>query len=350
MKLVVLALAFPLLLAFPAVSAFELGGFQIMDGSKIEGEYLIAGFEGVISCFSQGRHVMDIIYENDSIEISIKFFDTLLERNPLLREEIKKAIMPITIKGSALTLEYDGCLIELHNTPARFLEVRADKIILSKLKYDINATDAHMIKLEGRNFSAILISNNPLSIDRNITAYGCIMLFSYSLIGGEDEKKIEDAFRNKYIGGEITIVGYDEKNETDCISYFGNISIQPIELREGKIVLKIRGENVSGGKVVKVNLGKKICLSDKIEVRFDGKEINKASSFEDVLNPNDDKIYPEYYQLQSEEGVFILISIPHFSEYEVSIAFIVENLVGNAMAISFGMLVILLAAFYMFKK
>lgn len=338
----------PITLAFD-LESFDLGKFEIENG-KISGEYLPAEFEK-ISCFSQGRHMMDIIYENNSIEISIQFSDALeriAERDPLLKEELKKAFMPIDISGPSFTVRYGDCTVELHAISIRFLKICADKIIFSSEGYTIQKIDENMIKMEKENFSAVLISDNHMDIDDNITAYGNLMLFSFSNIAKEE---IKEAFKNKFIGGEITIDGYDIKNNTDSISYFGNVSIEPVSIGEKKILLNVKGDADSGGKVIKINLGNKVCLSDEFSVKFEGKEISKADSFEDVLNPNDDSLYPEYYKLQSPgEGVFILISIPHFSEYQVSIEFIVENVAGNTLAILFGLFVIFFAAFYIFRS
>lgn len=345
MRLLVMLILF----IFPFASAIDLGGFEQQDG-KIMGKYLPAGLEGKISCYSNGQHIMDIVYKNDSIQLVIHFFKTLnrlVERDPFLKEEIKNALAPINIKGARFTLEYGGCTIELHDVPTRFLRIFADKIVFSNINYEVNKIEDNLVKLYKQNFSATLMSSKPIEVDKNITAYDDIILVSFSHF--EEGEKIEEALKEKVIGGEIIIVGCDIKNDTDFISYFGNVTITPAKIENGKIILKINGD-CEGGKIIKVNLGKNVCLSDKILIKYDGKPIEEASSFEDILNPDDDGSNPEYYKLLSEDGAFLLITIPHFSEHIISIEFILENIFGKIMAICFGLLIIALATFYIFRK
>ena len=60
-------LALALILFIPLAGAVDLGDLKWEDG-KITGKYMPAGLEGKISCYSKERHIMDIIYRNDSIE------------------------------------------------------------------------------------------------------------------------------------------------------------------------------------------------------------------------------------------------------------------------------------------
>ena len=336
-------------LFIPLSGAMDLGDFKWEDG-KITGRYMPAGLEGKISCFSNGRHILDVIYQKDSIELSIQYFDALqqiIEKNPFLKKEIEESLLNLTLSGAAFTVDYEGCVIELHDTPTRFLRVIADKIVITDFSYNVSRVDDNTIRLNKENFSATLLSEQPIGYNNeNITAYGQIMLVSFSF---EEEKRIEDAFKNKTIGGEVTIAAYDEE-KVDCISYFGNVKITPATLEKGKIVLNIKGDEKSGGKIIKINLGKSVCISDDLTIKFDGIKVEKASSFEDILNPDDDGIQPEYYVLSSEEGKFILVTVPHFSEHQLSIEFLMENIFAKLAAIVMGLLVILFATFYMFKK
>ncbi len=349
-------LALAVLLFLPLASAIDIGDFKWEDG-KITGKYMPAGLEGKISCYSRGKHILDIIYKNESIEISIQYFDALekiIERNPFLKKELEEALvkqaMHINISGAAFEIEYEECKIELHDTPTRFLRVTCDKIVVSDFSYNVTKLEDNIVKMEKENFSATLLSDNTIVTNKeNITAYGDLMLVSFSF---EEERKMEDAFKNKTIGGEITIVDYSE-DKVDSISYFGDVTITPAKLSRGKIILNITGDARSGGKIIKINLGKNVCISDEFTIKFDGRKINQASNFEDILNPDDDGIEPEYYILSpvsSNEGMFVLVTIPHFSDHQLSIEFVVENVFAKIAAIAMGFLVIALASFYMFKK
>ena len=349
----------PLLIAFifiaPFASAFEIGGFEIKDGN-LTGKYFPSGLEGcVISCYSN-THVLDMIYKNKSIDITFEFLDDpmikkLIEWNSALKEEMQRALMnkTISIAGPSISFNYEGCRVELHDSPTRFLKIYTTKIVIHNGGYGIKRIKSNEIKLEKDNFTSILMSTEPMEIHgKNITAYHNIMLVGFSFIN--EKESIENAFVNKTIGGEISIAGRN-KNETDFISYFGNVTINATLPKTNEIVLKVSGNEGEGGKVIKVNLAKNVCLSDKIIVRYDGKIINEANNLTDILNPNDDGSNPEYYKLAStKEGVFLLISIPHFSQHEINIEFIVRNPIFQAIALLSGIAIVGLAALYLFKK
>lgn len=347
-------LAILLLLAIPLTSAIDLGCFQQYDG-KISGKYLPAGLEGKISCYEKGNHIMDIIYNNDSIEISIQFFDVLnkvVERNQFLKEELEKALMEealakINLSGASFNLEYEGCMIELHDTPTRFLRVKCDEIVISEFDYEINKTSENMLKMQKDNFSATLFSSSSIEVnDSHISAKNEIMLVSFSYA---EEKNIEDAFEEKSIGGEITIAGYDE-SKIDYISYFGNVTVYPSEIKKGKIVLDISGDSKSGGKIIKINLGKDVCLGDKLKIKFGKSLMKMADDMDDILNPDDDGITPEYYVIQSKDGLFLLVTIPHFSTHQLIIQFVSGNIIEKTAAIILGFLIVAVATLYIFKK
>ncbi|MEM2715709.1 MAG: hypothetical protein QW762_03275, partial [Candidatus Thermoplasmatota archaeon] len=284
-KIAIIAFLVMFLISIGA-KAIEIGEIRVDDG-KITGKYLPAGLEGKISCYKGDRKIIEMVYKNDSIEVSIQFFDTLekiVERDPLLKEEIRKALLPINIRGAFFGFEYSGCIIELHDAPSRFLKIFSDKIMISEIYgYEINLLNEKLIKMKKENMSVVLMSDENLFFDgENITANNNIILASFYY----SEEKIEDAFLNREIGGEIIITGFDLNNETYSLSYFGEVSIEAIAIANGRILLNIKGNSTSG-KIIKISMGKNVCLSDEFIVKFDGKKIDEANSFEDILNPND---------------------------------------------------------------
>ena len=354
-----LPLAIALLLFIPFASAFEIGGFEIKDGNLI-GKYHPSGLEGcTISCYTN-KHVLDIVYKKDSIDLKFDLIDDpLLEKlvnaNPVLKDAIEKDIVnrTIRVKGPKLSIEYppNGCKVELHDTPTRFLKIETNKIVIQtngEYKIERIGQRENEVKIEKNGFTSFLLSNNPVLIEENnITLYGNMVFASFSLEEPmkAEQEKIEKAFLDKNIGGEVYIYG----KQTDNISFFGNVSINVDKsmLEKGKVVLKVRGDDEEYGKVIKVGIAK---MHGKIVVRYDGRVIEEADGIEDILNPNDDGSNPEYLVLSSnKDGTFMLVSIPHFSEHKISIEFIVENPVARLVAISFGLLIVAIAAFYIFK-
>ncbi len=346
MRLVVATMVL-ILIALPYSMAIDLGSLEWKDG-KLFGKYVPSGIEGKISCYVDNKNIMDIIYRNDSIELDIKYFDALekiVERNPFLKDELENSLIPLNIRGSSFRIDYGGCIVELHDVPTRFLRVKADKIVVSGINYDVNVENNYSLFLTNENFSAILMSEKCINYDGNsITACGDLMLASFT----KEEKRIEGSVMNRTLGGELTIIDYDT-NKTDFISYFGNVTIHPEKISKDGIVLNVNGDSKSGGKIIKINLGHRVA-SGRFRIKLDDVPVKKASGFDDIMNPDDDGIAPEYYNISTEEGEIILITIPHFSDHQLSIEFIRENVMATFAAIAMGILFIFLAAFYMFKK
>jgi hypothetical protein len=54
-------------------------------------------------------------------------------------------------------------------------------------------------------------------------------------------------------------------------------------------------------------------------ILFDGHAATQASSYADILDPNDDNGVAEYFVLAGEAGTQVLVSIPHFSVHTVTL-------------------------------
>jgi len=55
------------------------------------------------------------------------------------------------------------------------------------------------------------------------------------------------------------------------------------------------------------------------EILFDGQAATQASSYADILDPNDDAGAAEYFVLAGEAGTQVLVSVPHFSVHTVTL-------------------------------
>jgi len=352
MKLLPLLLV--LLFFMPFVTAFDIGGFHIEDGN-LKGKYHPSGLEGcVISCYYSDKHVLDMVYKNDSIEITFEFLSDpilkrLISRDAPLKEALERELMNKTIRitGPRTSFEYPpgGCKVELYDIPTRYLKIETDRIVIHNNEYRVRVINDKEIKLEKANFTSILMSENPITVDgENIQLTKNMIFVSFSF-HDEMDKKMENAFSNRTIGGEVFLMN----GKCNFVSYFGNISINfdNSSLSREKVVLYVRGDDGEGGKVIKVNIADK---RGKLLVKYDGRIIDEADNIEDILNPNDDGSNPEYYKLSSEkEGTFLLISIPHFSEHKISIEFIIENPLFRIISFIAGIIVVGVAAFYLFK-
>jgi hypothetical protein len=92
--------------------------------------------------------------------------------------------------------------------------------------------------------------------------------------------------------------------------------------------------------------------SGNAEILFDGHVATQASSYADILNPNDDNGVSEYFVLAGEAGTQVLVSVPHFSVHQVTLKERETSSTGVYMiaAALLGLLVIAETAFIVVKR
>jgi len=132
---------------------------------------------------------------------------------------------------------------------------------------------------------------------------------------------ILDAIQNGSVGGEITIwQNVSNKIEHEVMIYNG-VVISNLEAEQENISFIISGDEGSSGKTIAITTDLHIFdITANLVVKYDGEIIKMANSISDVLNPNDDGIHAEYIITIGTDGIEILISIPHFSEHEITIS------------------------------
>jgi len=140
-------------------------------------------------------------------------------------------------------------------------------------------------------------------------------------VGIVNNTMILDAIQNGSVGGEITIwQNVSNKIEHEVMIYNG-VMISNLEAEQENISFIISGDEGSSGKTIAITTDLYIFdITANLVVKYDGEIIKMANSISDVLNPNDDGIHAEYIITIGTDGIEILISIPHFSEHEITIS------------------------------
>lgn len=90
--------------------------------------------------------------------------------------------------------------------------------------------------------------------------------------------------------------------------------------RGGEVEVKVSSEREEG-KTIVINVDNNtlpVSNLEEIELLFDNEEIELAYDYEDVLDPTDEGA-PEYLVLLGANGIQVLVSIPQFSEYTITI-------------------------------
>ena len=350
---------------------FDVGSFCQYGSDGIAGKYALSGLEGcMISVYSaEGSHLLDIIYKSDHMEIYFQILDDAVLKKLLSKEEwLKDYINDLSYKKMAferseISFTYGNCSIEMHDTSINFLKIHTTgDIIFSNLsKYNLT-WEGNIVEISKNNFSGTIISNDMLEEkDGKIVAKKNVMFRGTDLGPIADktpeiynaEEAVSRAIKARTLGGEITIVRKNNSYKVDSVSYYGNVSIKNVTINGEKAEFFVSGDDHTAGKTIKVNIGGAMSPKD-LKVMFDGKEIPMADNLTDVLNPDNDGLQPEYsiVNVKSKCGdeFFLLISIPHFSEHKIVIESLVKNPIFMGMAAVSAMLVVVAAAWAMFRK
>jgi hypothetical protein len=348
---------------------FYVGEFRQHETGGILGSYALSGLTGcIISVYSaSGAHLLDIAYKSDHIDISFQFLEDaalerLLEKEEWLDQYVQDiAFQRLSFERPEIHFSYDNCTIEMHDSTISFLKIQTTGTVefTGLSNYTINCSSDYCIELSKENFSGTLMSSYPLQMANDtITGQKAVMLRGVGIQPPCDEttqiKTVEDAIKAGLLGGEITVVRDGDDVRTDTISYYNNVTIKNKMISDSQAEFIVSGDHDTTGKTVKINIGQDTLSTDNIEILFDGKPIPLADNLQDVLNPNDDGLQPEYVMVNITAGsgneFFLLISVPHFSEHSITIRSVVQNPVFFALAAVGAITVVLLASWVMFKK
>jgi len=137
----------------------------------------------------------------------------------------------------------------------------------------------------------------------------------------ETRLEIEKSILSGDVGGEVHVSKENgAKYEYDIMIYDG-VSIEVTYLSFGKMFLIVSGDEHSSGRTIAILTDLEMFnTTSDFAVEYDGESIKMADNISDVLNPNNDGIHAEYLITIGADGIEILISIPHFSEHEITIS------------------------------
>ena len=177
---------------------------------------------------------------------------------------------------------------------------------------------------------------------------------------------IESSVENNMVGSEFSIQKINESVYKKTIVLYDDIAIDPLNVTSENVTFQVSGEEYVGSRTLVLYLEHGLFnKSRNLTMRYDGFTLNSADDLDDVLDPDNDGSNPEYLFINStDNGSIALVSIPHFSQHKISIytetpAIIIppglEDVIETAIEhkeeiIAVGILIIVLAAFLMFRK
>lgn len=119
------------------------------------------------------------------------------------------------------------------------------------------------------------------------------------------------------VGAEVDIE--DEDSSSTVVYDSLNISITQVE--NNTVSINISSE-LSQGTTVSLSVSSdilEVVQEENVTILFDGKQIQMADNYDDIMNPDDDDGAAEYLVVVGSEDVEVLVSIPHFSAHSITI-------------------------------
>jgi hypothetical protein len=225
-----------------------------------------------------GNNVTVYIYQSNESAISLSNEDAI-NKNPSISFGAYSSLTNEEGEYNVSNLKTGTYMIQaaknkLYNSPQKFVEIKGDE-----------GTEVNFI---------VEISETRLEIDRSIAT-------------GK-------------IGGEISIQRENGSKYQPEVTIYKGVEIKPVEIVQGKISLIVSGDEYGGGKTISITVDPSLFENAKdIVAKYDGEVISMADNITDVLNPNDDGTHAEYLITFGANATEILISIPHFSEHEITV-------------------------------
>jgi len=131
---------------------------------------------------------------------------------------------------------------------------------------------------------------------------------------------IEKSIIDGKVGAELIISEVNKVYDHEVFIYDG-VQIDPVIIGSKEITILVSGDENGGGRTIAISTNLDMFdLTKELDIKYDGEQIKMADDITDVLNPNDDGAHSEYLLAIGDDGIEILISIPHFSEHQITIA------------------------------
>jgi len=133
------------------------------------------------------------------------------------------------------------------------------------------------------------------------------------------DQLISQGISNGIIGAEFFI---DDVGSYDVVT-FGNLTIAAGFPDADTMELNVSSASLNGT-VLAIGMSGKFysnLLNKNLTIRFDGKEIYPASSYQDIMDVTNDLGHAEYLLAMGSNGAMVLVSIPGFSSHIISFKF-----------------------------
>jgi len=151
------------------------------------------------------------------------------------------------------------------------------------------------------------------------------------------------------VKGEITVSSTEPQHVT---VYDDNLDVEIVSTaKKGEFVFTVAGPEGYPGTVIALRiddpddfLHSNVADLNDLVVTFDETTVKMAASFGDIFNPTDDSDEATWAGLITEQSVYIIVSIPHFSKHTISISSIAADVLSGLTAIFSYMIIFIVIA------
>ena len=163
---------------------------------------------------------------------------------------------------------------------------------------------------------------------------------------------IEWGIDNEIIGAEIII----PQNEQIIRIYDDSISISvDTEDVDNEFIFTVSAPNDSSGKVFALKIDNSNDFLDfkdydlsKLNIKFDGEIISKATDIDDIFNPSGNT--PKWMGIITEK-TYVFVYVPEFSEHQITLYFTQEEIVSYTIyAVLVAIIILIIGSLFMFRK
>ncbi len=158
----------------------------------------------------------------------------------------------------------------------------------------------------------------------------------------ETRESINYAIDKGDVGADIIIKQEEGDLYNSAVVTYDELNINMKTISKNKIALIVNGDEDLTGKTIVITPDY-FTIHSQFSIEYDGIIISEADDLADALDPKNDGSHPEYILTPRGE---IIVSIPHFSEHEITIHFIEETVefLTGPLAIMWYILLIIVGA------
>jgi hypothetical protein len=275
-------------------------------------------------------------------EGNITVFDSISLDNFKAKEN------PNVLYGSNWICRGENIILNAHDNPTAFLKINVidgNNSLVFDLGNNFSANrtwSENVISINGESIRGKLIIVGPIwwrnnktcnvSIEEGFINISLSERFSVFFmvnpirgfgvgISNEFQDHIEDAISKCRVGARIYVQSANRTQNRTHSMLYSDINLR-CRADKGRIEVNVSSEE-EGGQTIVIDIDNEtfnVININKIQVRYDGELIDKASNYSDILNPDDDNGKPEYLIVVGSDGIQILVSIPSFSEHVILIS------------------------------